>query len=154
MSLGSLTLSPIKRISGKVDLPGSKSLSNRVLLLSMLAEGTTHIRNLLDSDDVRYMIGALEQLGIRMEETRESNEIRVEGCAAKIPNSDLELMLGNAGTAMRPLTAALTLGSTTLKRSSAPRCCLSSVRCSVRCSLRKPYASSTAKVLCTPSGFP
>ena len=56
------------------------------------------------------MIGALEQLGIRMEETRESNEIRVEGCAAKIPNSDLELMLGNAGTAMRPLTAALTLG--------------------------------------------
>ena len=110
MSRGSLTLSPIKRISGKVDLPGSKSLSNRVLLLSMLAEGTTHIRNLLDSDDVRYMIGALEQLGIRMEETRESNEIRVEGCAAKIPNSDLELMLGNAGTAMRPLTAALTLG--------------------------------------------
>ena len=82
MSLGSLTLSPIKRISGKVDLPGSKSLSNRVLLLSMLAEGTTHIRNLLDSDDVRYMIGALEQLGIRMEETRESNEIRVEGCAS------------------------------------------------------------------------
>ena len=64
MSRGSLTLSPIKRISGKVDLPGSKSLSNRVLLLSMLAEGTTHIRNLLDSDDVRYMIGALEQLGI------------------------------------------------------------------------------------------
>ena len=110
MSHGSLTLSPIKRISGKVDLPGSKSLSNRVLLLSMLAEGTTHIRNLLDSDDVRYMIGALEQLGIRMEETRESNEIRVEGCAAKIPNSDLELMLGNAGTAMRPLTAALTSG--------------------------------------------
>ena len=110
MSLGSLILSPIKRISGKVDLPGSKSLSNRVLLLSMLAEGTTHIRNLLDSDDVRYMIGALEQLGIRMEETRESNEIRVEGCAGKIPNSDLELMLGNAGTAMRPLTAALTLG--------------------------------------------
>ena len=110
MSLGSLTLSPIKRISGKVDLPGSKSLSNRVLLLSMLAEGTTHIRNLLDSDDVRYMIGALEQLGIRMEETRENNEIRVEGCAGKIPNSDLELMLGNAGTAMRPLTASLTLG--------------------------------------------
>ena len=110
MSLGSLTLSPIKRITGKVDLPGSKSLSNRVLLLSMLAEGTTHILNLLDSDDVRYMIGALEQLGIRMEETRESNEICVEGCTAKIPNSDLELMLGNAGTAMRPLTAALTLG--------------------------------------------
>ena len=121
MSCGSFTLSPIKRISGKVDLPGSKSLSNRVLLLSMLAEGTTHILNLLDSDDVRYMIGALEQLGIRMEETRGSNEIRVEGCAAKIPNSDLELMLGNAGTAIRPLTAALTLGQGRYELDGVPR---------------------------------
>lgn len=106
----SLILAPIKRISGRVDLPGSKSLSNRVLLLSMLAEGTTQIQNLLDSDDVRYMIGALEKLGITLQETREKNEISVEGCSGGIPNSDLELMLGNAGTAMRPLTAALTLG--------------------------------------------
>ena len=106
----SLILAPIKRISGRVDLPGSKSLSNRVLLLSMLAEGTTQIQNLLDSDDVRYMIGALEKLGITLQETREKNEISVEGCSGRIPNSDLELMLGNAGTAMRPLTAALTLG--------------------------------------------
>ena len=53
MSLGSLIQSPIKSISGKIELPGSKSLSNRVLLLSMLAEGTTHIRQLLDSDDGR-----------------------------------------------------------------------------------------------------
>jgi len=106
----SLILAPIKRISGRVDLPGSKSLSNRVLLLSMLAEGTTRIQNLLDSDDVRYMIGALEKLGITLQETREKNEISVEGCSGRIPNSDLELMLGNAGTAMRPLTAALTLG--------------------------------------------
>jgi 3-phosphoshikimate 1-carboxyvinyltransferase len=106
----SLILAPIKRISGRVDLPGSKSLSNRVLLLSMLAEGTTQIQNLLDSDDVRYMIGALEKLGITLQETREKNEISVEGCSGGIPKSDLELMLGNAGTAMRPLTAALTLG--------------------------------------------
>ena len=106
----SLILAPIKRISGRVDLPGSKSLSNRVLLLSMLAEGTTQIQNLLDSDDVRYMIGALEKLGITLQETREKNEISVEGCSGRIPNSDLELILGNAGTAMRPLTAALTLG--------------------------------------------
>ena len=97
----SLILAPIKRISGRVDLPGSKSLSNRVLLLSMLAEGTTQIQNLLDSDDVRYMIGALEKLGITLQETREKNEISVEGCSGGIPNSDLELMLGNAGTAMQ-----------------------------------------------------
>ena len=106
----SLTLTPIKRISGKVDLPGSKSLSNRVLLLSMLAEGRTRIQNLLDSDDVRYMIGALERLGIVMQESRKEHEITVDGCSGKIPNGNIELMLGNAGTAVRPLTAVLTLG--------------------------------------------
>ena len=65
-SSDSLTLGPIRRITGSIHLPGSKSLSNRVLLLSMLTEGTTHIRNLLDSDDVRFMVRALQQLGILM----------------------------------------------------------------------------------------
>ena len=87
----SLTLTPIKRISGRVDLPGSKSLSNRVLLLSMLAEGRTRIQNLLDSDDVRYMISALKQLGIHMQESREEHEITVDGCSGKIPNANIEL---------------------------------------------------------------
>ena len=109
-SSDSLTLSPIRRITGSVRLPGSKSLSNRVLLLSMLAEGTTHISNLLDSDDVRCMVRALQQLGIVVHERRQLNEITVEGCSGTIPNSGIELMLGNAGTAIRPLTAALTLG--------------------------------------------
>ena len=63
-----LTLSPIKKISGSVVLPGSKSLSNRILLLSMLAEGKTEIQNLLYSDDVRRMVEALETLGIKLEE--------------------------------------------------------------------------------------
>jgi len=61
-----LTLSPIQKISGSVVLPGSKSLSNRILLLSMLAEGKTEIQNLLDSDDVRRMVEALETLGIQL----------------------------------------------------------------------------------------
>eukprot|EP00775_Hariotina_reticulata_P005040 gene5040-5282_t len=63
-----LTVQPIKTISGTVKLPGSKSLSNRILLLAALAEGTTVVKNLLDSDDIRYMVGALKALGIKLEE--------------------------------------------------------------------------------------
>jgi len=105
-----LTLSPIREISGIVNLPGSKSLSNRILLLSMLAEGQTEIQNLLDSDDIRRMVEALEKLGIKFEENRAENRISVSGTAGLIPVSEATLMLGNAGTAIRPLTAAMTLG--------------------------------------------
>jgi 3-phosphoshikimate 1-carboxyvinyltransferase len=105
-----LTLSQIKKISGEVILPGSKSLSNRILLLSMLAEGQTEIQNLLDSDDIRRMVEALETLGIEFEENRAENYISVCGTAGIIPVSEATLMLGNAGTAIRPLTAAMTLG--------------------------------------------
>ena len=105
-----LTLSPIRKISGEVILPGSKSLSNRILLLSMLAEGQTEIKNLLDSDDIRRMVEALEKLGIVFEENRAENYISVSGTAGIIPVSEATLMLGNAGTAIRPLTAAMTLG--------------------------------------------
>ena len=111
MSLAAkLTLSPIREISGIVNLPGSKSLSNRILLLSMLAKGQTEIQNLLDSDDIRRMVEALEKLGIQLEENRAENRISVLGTAGLIPVSEATLMLGNAGTAIRPLTAAMTLG--------------------------------------------
>ena len=111
MSLANkLILSPIREISGIVNLPGSKSLSNRILLLSMLAEGQTEIQNLLDSDDIRRMVEALEKLGIKFEENRAENRISVSGTAGLIPVSEATLMLGNAGTAIRPLTAAMTLG--------------------------------------------
>ena len=105
-----LTLAPISKISGKVLLPGSKSLSNRILLLSMLAEGQTEIQNLLDSDDIHRMVEAMEMLGIELEENRAENRIKVSGTAGKIPVAEARLMLGNAGTAIRPLTAAITLG--------------------------------------------
>ena len=105
-----ITLSPIRKISGEVILPGSKSLSNRILLLSMLAEGQTEIQNLLDSDDIRRMVEALEKLGIEFEENRAENRISVIGTGGLIPVSEATLMLGNAGTAIRPLTAAMTLG--------------------------------------------
>ena len=105
-----LTLSPIRKISGVVNLPGSKSLSNRILLLSMLAKGQTEIHNLLDSDDIRRMVEAMDNLGILFEENRAENWISVSGRAGLIPVSEAILMLGNAGTAIRPLTAAMTLG--------------------------------------------
>ena len=105
-----LRLDPIRRISGSITLPGSKSLSNRVLLLAMLSEGETFIENLLDSDDVRRMIDALAKLKISYEEDRPGKKIRVKGKGGRIPVDKAELFLGNAGTAIRPLTAALTLG--------------------------------------------
>ena len=105
-----LTLSPIKNISGTVDLPGSKSLSNRILLLSMLAEGHTEIHNLLDSDDTRRMVEALKTLGVEVLEDRNQNRISVYGTSGTIPVTEATLMLGNAGTVIRPLTAALTIG--------------------------------------------
>jgi len=76
----------------------------------MLAEGQTEIQNLLDSDDIRRMVEALETLGIEFEENRAENRISVSGTAGIIPVSEATLMLGNAGTAIRPLTAAMTLG--------------------------------------------
>ena len=105
-----LTLSPIKNISGTVDLPGSKSLSNRILLLSMLAEGQTEIHNLLDSDDTRRMVEALKTLRVDVREQRHQNKISVFGTSGTIPVTKATLMLGNAGTVVRPLTAALTIG--------------------------------------------
>jgi len=105
-----LRLDPIRRISGSITLPGSKSLSNRVLLLAMLSEGETFIENLLDSDDVRRMIDALAKLKISYEENRPNKKIRVKGEKGRIPVDKADLFLGNAGTAIRPLTAALTLG--------------------------------------------
>lgn len=107
--LEELTVQPIKTIEGHVKLPGSKSLSNRVLLLAALAEGTTVVENILDSEDIRYMVSALKTLQVPLEEYWEEDKIIVHGCGGKFPleGEGIELFLGNAGTAMRPLTAAV-----------------------------------------------
>lgn len=107
--LEELTVQPIKTIEGHVKLPGSKSLSNRVLLLAALAEGTTVVENILDSEDIRYMVSALKTLQVPLEEHWEEDKIIVHGCGGKFPleGEGIELFLGNAGTAMRPLTAAV-----------------------------------------------
>lgn len=103
-----LNLSPASAASGTVKLPGSKSISNRTLLLAALAEGTTHIKDLLASDDTARMLEALEALGVNLEQTG-TNNWRVAGVGGNFPVKQAELFLGNAGTAFRPLTAALAL---------------------------------------------
>ena len=120
--MNTLTLKPIAHIDGSVNLPGSKSLSNRALLLAALAEGTTTIRNLLESDDTRHMLNALKQLGIEYTLSADKTECRVVGNAGALENTELEeLFLGNAGTAMRPLCAALCLGKGTYILTGEPR---------------------------------
>ncbi len=109
--MNTLTLKPIAKIEGEVNLPGSKSLSNRALLLAALAEGTTRITNLLESDDTRHMLNALKQLGIDYTLSEDKTECTVVGNGGPLKNNSFEeLFLGNAGTAMRPLCAALCLG--------------------------------------------
>ncbi len=98
-----LDLGPIARVQGMVKLPGSKSISNRVLLLAALADGETRVENLLDSDDTSVMLNALELLGVRIE--RDLATVR----GGPFPNKSADLHLGNAGTAFRPLTAVLAL---------------------------------------------
>jgi len=100
-----LTVAPIARAQGVVRLPGSKSISNRALLLAALAAGTTSLSRLLDADDTRVMIEALRALGIAMQ--REDGKLRVSGCGGRFPARSADLFLGNAGTATRSLTAAL-----------------------------------------------
>ncbi|MFZ7173759.1 3-phosphoshikimate 1-carboxyvinyltransferase [[Pasteurella] aerogenes] len=105
-----LTLLPIKQIEGEINLPGSKSLSNRALLLAALAQGTTQVTNLLDSDDIRHMLNALKALGVNYQLSEDKRICTIEGIGGAFQWQDgLSLFLGNAGTAMRPLTAALCL---------------------------------------------
>ncbi|WP_454731140.1 MULTISPECIES: 3-phosphoshikimate 1-carboxyvinyltransferase [Cupriavidus] len=114
-----LTLGPLTRASGTVRLPGSKSISNRVLLLAALAEGETRVRDLLDSDDTRVMLQALRTLGV--EWRQEDGACVVRGAGGNFPNKSADLFMGNAGTAIRPLTAALALQGGSYKLSGVPR---------------------------------
>ncbi len=115
-----LNLPAVSNASGTITLPGSKSISNRTLLLAALATGTTEIRDLLASDDTARMLEALETLGINLENFAE-NAWRVTGCNGHFPNKNAELFLGNAGTAFRPLTAALAFSNGDYELSGVPR---------------------------------
>ena len=100
-----LDLAHLSSAGGTIVLPGSKSISNRVLLLSALSQGTTTLHDLLDSDDTRVMLAALRELGCGVRQSGQTVEI--DGLGGQLPNKKASLFMGNAGTAIRPLTAAL-----------------------------------------------
>ena len=102
-----LDIPPLIRAGGKVRLPGSKSISNRVLLLAALSEGKTTIHDVLASDDTGVMLTAIKQLGCAIE--RIDNTVIINGLSGRLINKKSQLFMGNAGTAMRPLTAALAM---------------------------------------------
>lgn len=115
-----LLLNPVTQANGTIKLPGSKSISNRTLLLAALSEGVTEIRDVLASDDTSRMLEALQTLGVKLENFAE-NAWRVTGCGGNFPNKQADLFLGNAGTAFRPLTAALAFTSGHYQLSGVPR---------------------------------
>jgi 3-phosphoshikimate 1-carboxyvinyltransferase len=115
-----IDLPPLKYAHGTVRLPGSKSISNRVLLLAALAQGTTTVRDLLQSDDTDRMLDGLRILGVQVDSLGD-NAYRVTGCGGDFANKDAKLFLGNAGTAFRPLTAALALAGGSYELSGVAR---------------------------------
>ena len=117
---GFLELGPFARARGRVRLPGSKSISNRTLLLAALARGTTEIRDLLASDDTDRMLDALSVLGVQIDRVG-PDTLRVHGSGGPFPVPAAELFLGNAGTAFRPLTAVLALSGGHYRLSGVPR---------------------------------
>jgi 3-phosphoshikimate 1-carboxyvinyltransferase len=100
-----LDLPPLAAALGRVVLPGSKSISNRVLLLAALCSGRTTLHDLLDSDDTRVMLAALRQLGCGVQQ--DGSTVVIDGIDARLRQAPEKFFMGNAGTAMRPLTAAL-----------------------------------------------
>ena len=107
-SLPDISIGPFKQAQGSIILPGSKSISNRALLLAALSTGTTTLKNLLDADDTQVMRNALRQLGLSVTD-QANNVCVVEGCGGQFPVREADLFMGNAGTAIRPLTAALAM---------------------------------------------
>lgn len=117
-----LTLAPITKVEGTIRLPGSKSISNRALLLSALAQGETTLTNLLNSDDVTYMLQALKALGVSYSLSTDKTTCVIQGVGGLLKSQQPQtLYLGNAGTAMRPLTAVLALAEHDVILTGEPR---------------------------------
>jgi 3-phosphoshikimate 1-carboxyvinyltransferase len=118
--LPEIQIGPFKQAQGSMILPGSKSISNRALLLAALSSGTTTLKNLLDADDTQVMRNALRQLGLSVIDQADKVCL-VEGCSGKFPIQNADLFMGNAGTAIRPLTAALAMQGGDYRLSGVPR---------------------------------
>ena len=123
MTMDFLDLPPASRAGGTLKLPGSKSISNRTLLLSALARGSTTLTGLLDSDDTRVMRGALQALGVAIETLDGPEHVRVEGVGSGsgFPVKSASIFLGNSGTSARSLAAVLALSDGQYTLSGVPR---------------------------------
>ncbi len=104
-----------------VRVPGSKSLTNRALMVAAVADGSTTLQGALDSDDTRVMIEALRTLGVAVEHDTAASEIRIEGCGGRFPAREAELNLANSGTSLRFLTAMVATGRGTYRLDGSPR---------------------------------
>lgn len=113
-------LKAIQSVSGQVTLPGSKSITNRILLLSAIADGETVIKHPLQSDDTNHMIEALKILQVDLTQNK-NGDIHIKGSQGQFKNKSAEIFLGNAGTAFRPLTAALSFSQGNYMLSGVPR---------------------------------
>lgn len=116
-----LTLQPIRSVNGEINLPGSKSMSNRALLLAALARGATEVRNLLASDDTTHMLNALRTLGAGVALSADGARCQVTGLGGAFPKREATLFMGNSGTTMRSLCAALCAGSGRYTLTGEPR---------------------------------
>ncbi len=119
LSTAFIDLPPLQSAGGTLTLPGSKSISNRVLLLAALCHGRTTLHDVLDSDDTRVMLDALRALGCGLEQS--GNTVVIDGLGGQPKHRDAKLFMGNAGTAIRPLTAALALMGGNYELSGVPR---------------------------------
>jgi 3-phosphoshikimate 1-carboxyvinyltransferase len=112
----SLEITPLAApLSGSIRPPGSKSITNRALVCAALAQGESVIRGALDSEDTQLMVAALRQLGVAVEAADENRTLRVTGCDGRWPAKKAELFVGNSGTTVRFLTAALATGQGTYR---------------------------------------
>ena len=118
-----LIIEPRTRVleNARITVPGSKSLTNRALIVAALAKGTSLLRGALDSDDTRVMVDSLQKLGIAVDHNREQATIRVEGTDGKFPVLEADMYIANSGTSLRFLTAMVATGMGTFRLDGTPR---------------------------------
>lgn len=150
MSTAALAIRPLDRPpDAAITVPGSKSITNRVLLLAALADGTSELSGVLFSDDTRYMVEALRTLGVAVDIDEANARIVVRGCAGSWPVEEARINVGNAGTAMRFLVAGLCVGSGRYTVDGSAR-----MRERPIGELVEALRQLGAKVRCTPAGTP
>lgn len=116
-----IEIQPTRQVHGSIRPPGSKSITNRAILCAALARGQSTLRGALDSDDTRVMVESLRKLGLAVDVHHDAHVVTISGCDGQIPASEADLFVGNSGTTVRFLTAALTLGQGRFRMDGVPR---------------------------------